>query len=105
MQNGKIFFHSGHVLKEMNRTYITVIPKVQNPDSVNHYRPISLCNISYKIISKIMPNRLKVILPKIISPLQGGAFVLGRDIHDNMLVAVRFSTRSLEREIEKASWG
>lgn len=59
---------------------------VQNPDSVNHYRPISLCNISYKIISKILTNRLKVILSKIISLLQG-AFVPGRDIHDNILVA------------------
>lgn len=77
---------SNYMLKELNRTFITLIPKRDNPESVNRCRPISLCNISYKIISKILINRLKIVLPKIISPLQD-AFVQGRDIHDNILVA------------------
>lgn len=47
------FFKFGHMLKE-NRTYTTLIPKTANPNSVNHYKPISFCNISYKIISKIL---------------------------------------------------
>ena len=80
------FFHNGHLLKEINRTFITLIPKLEGLEASHHYRPISLCNVSYKIISKILVNRVKPLLNKIISPLQG-AFAPGRLINDNIMLA------------------
>ena len=82
----KAFFYNGHMLKEINKTFITLIPKSDNPESTNHFIPISLCNVSYKIIAKILANRIKQLLNKIISPLQG-AFAPGKLINDNIMIA------------------
>jgi hypothetical protein len=80
------FFRSGFLLKEFNHTNIALIPKVDNPSRVNQFRPISLTNFNYKIISKILANRLKPLLHKIVSPMQS-AFLKGRSIHDNTILA------------------
>nr|XP_027060887.1 uncharacterized protein LOC113687483 [Coffea arabica] len=82
----KSFFHTGHLLKAVNDTIISLIPKVDSPESVVHFRPISLCNVLYKIISKIIANRLKGVLHHCISPSQS-AFIPGRQILDNVVVA------------------
>jgi hypothetical protein len=80
------FFRSGFLLKELNHTHLALIPKIENPSKVSHFRPISLSNFAYKIISKILANRLKPLLKKIISPHQS-AFLQGRSIHDNSILA------------------
>ena len=59
--------NNGSLLKYVNHTFITLIPKVKNPKRVTEFRPISLCNVIYKIISKVIANRLKPILNSIIS--------------------------------------
>uniref|UniRef100_A0A2N9ETY0 DUF4283 domain-containing protein n=1 Tax=Fagus sylvatica TaxID=28930 RepID=A0A2N9ETY0_FAGSY len=53
------FFSSGKLLKELNYSFIVLIPKIQSPSTINHYRPISLCNMTYKIISNLLVDRLK----------------------------------------------
>ena len=65
---------------------VTLIPKKTDPTSISQLRPISLCNVIYKICSKVLTNRLKLILPDIISPSQS-AFISGCLISDNCLVA------------------
>uniref|UniRef100_A0A2N9FFZ2 Reverse transcriptase domain-containing protein n=1 Tax=Fagus sylvatica TaxID=28930 RepID=A0A2N9FFZ2_FAGSY len=78
--------NSGQILKAINHTHITLIPKVQNPEEVVEFRPISLCNVIYKLISKVLANRLKILLPSIVFESQS-AFIPGRLITDNILVA------------------
>lgn len=54
------FFNSFHMATDMNKTHIALITKNSNPCNVLHFRPISLCNMIYKIISTVLENRLKI---------------------------------------------
>ncbi|KAL0293769.1 UNVERIFIED_CONTAM: Retrovirus-related Pol polyprotein from type-2 retrotransposable element R2DM [Sesamum angustifolium] len=80
------FFRTGRLLKQLNATLLTLIPKVRTPHSVAEFRPISCCNVIYKVITKIIVSRIRESLELLISPSQN-AFVPGRLISDNVLLA------------------
>jgi len=80
------FFMHNILFCEQNHTFIALIPKKFGATSVHQFRPISLCNIIYKIISKLFTNRLKPLLDKVISPFQI-VFVPSRLIQDNSILA------------------
>jgi hypothetical protein len=82
----KEFFATRNMPDGVNDTIIVLIPKAQNPESLREFRPISLYNVIYKVVSKCLVNRLRPLLENIISPTQS-AFIPGRLITDNALIA------------------
>lgn len=80
------FFTKGFLPKGLNSTILALIPKKEEARMMKDYRPISLCNVLYKVISKIIANRLKGIMPKCIT-LNQSAFVKGRLLMENVLLA------------------
>lgn len=82
----KEFFRTRIMPEGVNVTAIVLIPKVNQPEELHHFRPISLCNVLYKVVSKCLVNRLRPILDELISTAQS-AFVPGRMITDNALIA------------------
>lgn len=80
------FFMFGFLPTGINSTILALIPKKTDARFMNDYRPISCCNVLYKIISKILANRLKIILPSFIAPNQS-AFLKDRLMMENLLLA------------------
>ena len=80
------FFRNGKLLKDMNTTAIALIPKMPEACLLSDYRPISCCNIVYKLISKIIANRLKPILTECVSS-NHAAFLKGHSLGENVLLA------------------
>ena len=80
------FLNNGTDMEEMNYTYICLISKVKKPKHSRDFRPISLCNVIFKITTNTITNRIKLILPYTMGPYQS-AFVLGKLITNNALIA------------------
>ena len=82
----KSFFHSALTLKTFKHTVISLIPKIPYLTDIKQYRPISLCNMVYKAIAKILVTRLKPMLHHFIS-INQSAFIPGRHILDNIIIS------------------
>lgn len=80
------FLNEGQFDERVNTTHIVFTPRVESPIGLSDFIPISLCNILYKIIVKTLINRLKKVLPEIISYNQS-AFIMGRLNLDNIIIA------------------
>ena len=88
------------MLKSLNATFLALIPKVDGANSLDQFRPIALCNVMYKIITKLIAERLKPFLATLISEEQGG-FVGGRQILDGVVIASE-AIHSMATSKEKA---
>ena len=80
------FFHTGRLLKELNHTSLTLVPKVPNPSTFRDFRPIAYCNFLFKCISGILAARLKAILPSLIDEAQT-TFIPSRSMSSNIFIA------------------
>ena len=79
-------FNGAPIEPELNRTSIVLIPKVPNPEFITEFRPISLCPVLYRLVTRVVVNRLKCVLKYVIAPNQV-SFVHGRCITDNIIIA------------------
>nr|GEW40904.1 RNA-directed DNA polymerase, eukaryota, reverse transcriptase zinc-binding domain protein [Tanacetum cinerariifolium] len=94
----------GLLLGEVNATLISLVPKIQNPDKVSDFRPIACCNVIYKCISKIITNRLKGVLGKLVHESQS-ALIDGRQTTDNILLAQElFKGYNKKQKIKKVAF-
>ena len=80
------FLNLGTIPPKFNETHIVLVSKNKDPKRITDYCPISFCNVIYKFASKVLANRLKKVLQKIISDIQS-AFEHGRLITDKVLIA------------------
>ena len=80
------FFMSGRLLEEINHTFVSLVPKSLAATSLTDIRPISCCNLLYKIITEVLANLLQHVISELISPNQN-AFLQGRHTSDATLLA------------------
>ncbi|KAK4386358.1 hypothetical protein Sango_2506400 [Sesamum angolense] len=93
------FFGGTPMPRSFTATTITLIPKTDSPQTWSDFKPISLCNVTNKILSKLLYNKMSALLPSMISPSQSG-FVPGRLIGDNILLAQEL-THSIDQRYNK----
>ncbi|CAL1383611.1 unnamed protein product [Linum trigynum] len=72
-------------IQDMNETLLALIPKIERPSNMSQFRPISMCNVSYKVVAKILANKLKPLMPILVQKNQS-SFIPNRDITDNIII-------------------
>ena len=95
-------FESRSMPSHLNKTLITLIPKCPGADCLSLFRPISLCNTIYKLVTKVLVNRIRPMLNNLVSPLQT-AFVPGRKGMDNMII-VQELIHTMKQKKEKQGY-
>lgn len=96
------FFATGSLPPETNDVLLVLIAKVSKPESITQFRPISLCNVLFKTITKVMVGRLKMVISKLIGPAQA-SFIPGRLCTDN-IVLVQEAVHSMRRKKGRQGW-
>ena len=96
------FFATGSLPRDTNNALIALIPKVAKPERITQFRPISLCNVLFKIITKAMVGRLKCVMDKLVGPAQA-SFIPGRLSMDNIVV-IQEAVHSMRRKKGRSGW-
>ena len=95
--------NSSSIPPSINQTFITLIPKVKSPTVASEFCPIALCNVIYKLAAKVIANRLKKVLPNLISKSQS-TFQSNKTISDNILVAFELLHHMKTQKSKKADF-
>lgn len=96
------FFRDGTFPEEINKFLICLIPKFDNPQTIKQFRPIGLCNSAYKLVTKILVNRLRPHLQELISANQN-SFIQGKGSDVNFVVANEV-IHSMKNKKGKKGW-
>lgn len=96
------FFETGQLPAKANDVIVVLIAKVLKPEKITQFRPISLCNVLFKIITKTMVGRLKGVISKLVGPAQS-SFIPGRLSTDNIVV-VQEAVHSMQRKKGRKGW-
>ncbi|KAH0686276.1 hypothetical protein KY289_017034 [Solanum tuberosum] len=99
----KDFFSSGIMLKVINCTSITLVPKIPNHSTVKEYRPIACCTVLYKNIAKVLTSKLQEVISSVISEAQLG-FIPGRKIAENIILATELVKANQRKHISLGVW-
>ncbi|KAG7564477.1 Ribonuclease H-like superfamily [Arabidopsis suecica] len=96
------FFRTGELPKGTNEAMVVLIPKVGKPEKITQFRPISLCNVLFKTITKAMVGRLKGVMTRLIGSAQS-SFIPGRLSTENIVV-VQEAVHSMRRKKGRKGW-
>lgn len=97
-----IFFRTGETIATINETNLVLVPKTMNPSLHSHFCLISLCNVSYKLISKLLVDRLKPFLGRLVS-MYRMVFVPSSQLQDNYIVVAELF-HSMKRKRGFSDW-